>query len=630
MTSDFKDKILKWLTGNYGVYNGDNTPQYSAVSSHANNLLSYIQSQVGPDGFFISSILQGNNADNQGLGYTIIAGYDATTIKGFLIILDEDFDPVQTIKTYSSGTEFGIFEILNVGDDGNFFGIETVNPMVSPVKRFVMLNNILAKLPTETDYQVVLRQSYNLPANIKDAVSYSNLIKAPGQAKYLIVGSIYNGSFQYQPIATELQVVVGSSNTWTEYRYAGTDDYAPTDCWASWDSGGNLSFKIVGFSYISGFYYCEYTKSGSALTRATIGPDFGSFPNTIGAIIINETTAYVSAGIINLTVNETNYIYKVDYSGSALTQIYSKTGPTVDGPNTSGIALSKFNDEVYYSVKINKDTTPTAFIKYAGRIVGTYTYEYTIGEVAVELSIDLFMVRKQFNLYNFYIQANNSVYATIQIYNPLNFNGLAYQALNSMVPNSTILYDENDIAIFARNLYNRVINNNTTIATIQIPNNFINDISIVLQKLLSETNNILVSSDQVIVKNIYEEILLNFINTLMIINENDPDNEIINAVGATRLNNSISNLKDYDSSKMAKYKINYSDNTSSIVAIGVNSLVYSSLSVTYLFTVYVPLDKTISNIQLISYDESTIYQTIDTSSFVGGKYYSISQKVEVI
>lgn len=633
MTQDYKNKILNWLTANYSVENGINTPQYSAVSSRANNLLTYIQAQTTSGGFFLSTILQGVNADNQGLGFTIIAGYDDTTLKGFLIILDNDFDPVQTIKTYSSGTEFGKFDILNVGDDGNFFGIETVGVGgPTPYKRFIMLNNIIAKVPSATEYIVVLRQSYNLPANIKDATGYSNIIKAPGQAKYLIVGGIYNGSFQTQPIATELQVNVGTANVWTEYRYSGTDNYYPTDCLASWDGSGNLSFKIVGFSYLSGTYYCEYAKSGSALARTQNTTALG-FPNSLNAKVINSTTAYVCAGIINDITDETNYLYKVNYSSNTLTQIYSKTGPTVNGPNTSGISLEKFNDELFYTVVMNKDATPTAHIRYIGRIIDTNTYEVLIGETPLELSIDLFMVQRQFNLYNFYYQFNYTVYSTTQVYNSINYNGLPYQALNSMVPNSAILYDINDVAIFARNLYNRVINNNTTISTIQVPNNFINDMTVVIQNLVSETGNILINNAQNITKNIYEELLINFVNTIMVKNANDTGNEIINSQGAVRFNNSISNLKDYDNCKITKYKINYGDGSSVIHSINLDNVVRTygtNPSATYIIAFYVPDNMTVESIQLLSEDELTAFQTIDTSNLVGNKYYNISQKVEVI
>lgn len=631
MTQDFKNKILNWLTGNYSVGSGTNSPQYSPVSSRANNLLAYIQAQTTSGSFFLSSILQGTNANNQGVGFTIIAGYDDTTLKGFLIILDNDFEPIQTIKTYSSGTEFGIFDILNVGDDGNFFGIETVGfGGPTPYKRFIMLNNIIAKVPSATEYKVVLRQSYNLPANIKDANSYSNIIKAPSQAKYLIVGGIYNGSFQTQPIATELQVNVGTANTWTEYRYSGTDDYYPTDCLASWDGSGNLSFVIAGFSYISGTYYCEYAKSGSVLNRARNNTELES-PQTVNAKIINSTTAYVCAGIINGITTETNYLYKVNYGGNTLTQIYSKTGPTVNGPNISGIRLEKFNDEVFYTVIMNKDTTPTAHIRYVGRIIDINTYEVLIGEAPLELSIDLFMVQKQFNLYNFYYQFNNTVYTTNQVYNPLNYNGVDYQALNSMVPNSVNIYDPNGVVIFARNLYNRIVNNNTTVSTIEVPSDFMNDVTIQLKELISQTNNIMVSDNMEIVKNNYEELLINFVNSIIVKNSNNINNVLINNTASNRINNSVSNpsVLDYNNSKIGKYKINYGNGTSVINLINPD-LTFTGLSTNYIITVYVPIDYGITSIQLLSNDEGTVYQTIDCSNLENNKYYTINQKMEVI
>ena len=50
-----------------------------------------------------------------------------------------------------------------------------------------MLNNVSIKLPTQDEYSLNLRQSYNLPNDIKD-YDYKLLRKAPNQAKYLLGG----------------------------------------------------------------------------------------------------------------------------------------------------------------------------------------------------------------------------------------------------------------------------------------------------------------------------------------------------------------------------------------------------------------------------------------------------------
>ena len=53
-------------------------------------------------------------------------------------------------------------------------------------------------------------------------------------------------------------------------------------------------------------------------------------------------------------------------------------------------------------------------------------------------------------------------------------------------------------------------------------------------------------------------------------------------------------------------------------------------SVRYSFAIFVPTAKSIENIQLISNDENTIYQTIDTSNLEQEKFYLITQDVKVI
>ena len=128
MTNDYKEKLLKWISGNYQIETGTNSPQFTTPLSRTNNFATLFSSQF-PYGYFLSTVLQGYNADNNGVGYTLIAGSyyiddTETTMRGFVTILDNDFDIVQTITRYSSGTYLGVYETLNVGDDGNFFGIE--------------------------------------------------------------------------------------------------------------------------------------------------------------------------------------------------------------------------------------------------------------------------------------------------------------------------------------------------------------------------------------------------------------------------------------------------------------------------------------------------------------------------
>jgi hypothetical protein len=152
----------------------------------------------------------------------------------------------------------------------------------------------------------------------------------------------------------------------------------------------------------------------------------------------------------------------------------------------------------------------------------------------------------------------------------------------------------------------------------------LNDIDIEQQDLLGQTNGTLITNTDTIQKNIYEDLFINFYNTLTMQNQNTP-NYITNLNGSTRLNNSISASLDYENVLISKIKINYTDETSTIKgitkAIQVSQFVYN-----FNFQIYV--DKPILNIELISNDENTVYQTINLTTQVG-KYYNINQQVEI-
>nr|DAP56934.1 MAG TPA: hypothetical protein [Caudoviricetes sp.] len=633
MTNDYKEKLLKWISGNYQIETGTNSPQFTTPLSRTNNFATLFSSQF-PNGYFLSTALQGYNADNNGVGYTLIAGSyyiddTATTMRGFVTILDNDFDIVQTITQYSSGTYLGIFEAINVGTDGNFFGIENNNG----IKRFVMLNNIIAKLPSETEYKVVLRQSYNVPDTSKlYSASVTGIIKAPGIAKYCVYGNYFENPSR-KPLVTEIEVNVGSTNNWIDYTYSGDVEFYASDCLPSWNKNGDLSFKMVGIENIgsgtNNYAFCMYSTTGvTTLTRQQIGSGLG-VGKTMDMKILTANDIYACFSEFGST-SMNLYMYKVNVSNYTLNTFYTKNTPIVESEYNSGIAILKNGAELFYSVSANKDTTPTKTLYYFGKVIGSQAYEYYLGEFDPSLT-NLFSVQKQFNLYDYYMQVENVVYDMKQVYNPLNYNGLPYQALNSMVPNSVNIYDPNGVVIFARNLYNRIVNNNTTISTVEVPNDFMNDVTIQLKELISQTNNVMVSDSMEIVKNVYEELLINFVNSIIVKNSNNINNVIINNTASNRINNSVSNpsVLDYNNSKIGKYKINYGNGTSVINPINTD-LTFAGLSTNYIITVYVPIDYGITSIQLLSNDETTIYQTIDCSNLENNKYYTINQKMEVV
>lgn len=236
-----------------------------------------------------------------------------------------------------------------------------------------------------------------------------------------------------------------------------------------------------------------------------------------------------------------------------------------------------------------------------------------------------FYYKNNYNLVNLYAPMYSDINTTKKItldYNSINYNGEGYGNVNSLVPNKARLYDNNNKMIFARNLYNKVINANTTISTLNVPNINLNNIIIYNKSLIGETNYVLMNNQEEITKNIYENLNINFYVTLRMINNNNPNNQIFNQVGSNRINLSVSSVKDYNNAKATKIRINYSDNSFKI-----QNIIFDLVREAYTeFIVYV--NKNIASIDFISNDENTIYNTI-RPEFEVGKYYKISQSVYV-
>ena len=68
-------------------------------------------------------------------------------------------------------------------------------------------------------------------------------------------------------------------------------------------------------------------------------------------------------------------------------------------------------------------------------------------------------------------------------------------------------------------MYNIVVNGNTTTSTLEVPNTFVNEIEITPKELWGDSNQTLVSDTDSITTNIYETLLINYINTINMSNQ---------------------------------------------------------------------------------------------------------------
>lgn len=620
MTETFKEQLLNYLTGKIDKQSPANYPTFTAINIMQNNLYTYISNHTTQPQSSTYHLIKGKNGNGEELDQHLLYGIDEFDNSGFMVILDKQFFPVQFINTYSSGTKFGVFEELIVDDDGRFYGVEYLPG--SSTRRFIMLNNILIKSSNQNEYSVILRQSYSLPASLQTG-TINKLIKKPLANRYLFCATT---SSNY-PLAVEFTINVGEANEWTEYTYT-TNHCSISGAWASWDNDNNLNYKIIGIytSGNTGYLYVLYNNEGTMTVKNTFNlPDPQA--SWIQAVVLNEDNAYL--GYCNTDNNGiyNQFVYSI---GNSLSQIYDSGNTQIAMP-TSLVKSTLYTDGINVYLSFNLPNEDDTIDYYMGIIYGNQVYTINFGDLTYTTSQQLYATNTfhQFNLYTYYLQLGDMVYNAISIFNNLNYNALPYSNINGLVPHDVILSSNYGFPLFARNLYNKVINGNVTVSTVEIPNTLLNDVVIGQQILRSETNQNLVQANEELVTNIYETIDINFYNTITMKNSNDPTNEINNMNGAIKINQSISNFIDYSDTQATKVRINYSDNTHYIVAIDPSTQITISNNIaTYSFVIYAPTNKTISNLEILSYDETTSYVTID-GNFTPGKYYQVTQDVYV-
>ena len=645
MTNDFKQNLLNYFVGNMPRETGTTDEIIKKVEEIPESDFEPFLPNSWKN-FKFEGILKDKLTSN----IILYGGYKNTSNNsyGIIMILSQDFKPLKTYYQYDSGTYLRYVMAMNQADDGTFYllncvdypGDENVSFQTSE-KKFMMVNNFIQA------GKLIIRRSYTLPEDYKNFYAYK-IFKDVNSANYCFVGKILvqnkkNGNFKYQEIrVVTLKIEVGQANEWKKYDSDGSR-WLLGDCYVEYDENSNLFCEITLVNTTKAnkniyLWYKDYTATSFSLkTIATF--DYTPYIDSDGysnqSVFINKNEFYFVQnnqewGISGTIEKKYIGLYYYNNVTSKLKTIYEKYLGDYDFCDLEAMYISANQNELYILYNTNIDSN--------NNVADYYFQRYTNRWNPIEIGLHKNFIRHQralyiTNIYNMlqaYIYPINprpvtwQLYNILEVYNSNNYNGEPYKNINSMIPNSGILYDDNNDVIFARNLYNKTVNDRVTQSTIEIPNNYLNDKMIAKQDLISETNSIMVDKSNIITKNIYETVYLNFINTLQMINNNDTNNPILNPVGAIRLNESISEVQDYDNQKISKAKINYKDGTNSIIPIAFTQ-VENTMRTN--FTIYV--NKGIINIELISQDEDTVYNTI-TSEFELNKTYSISQDVTAI
>lgn len=621
MTNDFKEQILNYLTGTIQEETPqDNPTHYIEKETLINNLYTNITNEIGSNNFSIIKVIQSKTNSN-----IVINCKNANNNNSFLIVTDKDFNILGYFDEFSSGVSFRMFTGFNIDENGYFYTIESDHGFQLNNKRFLMLNNI-AVPNANGEYQVKIRKSYAVP---NTTVLYNNsiqgLYKAIGQSIYVIL----NADGSANRYLTKLTINVGTNNDWQDNAINGV---VGNDQILSVDSEGNIFFKTINVGIPSGLYTYNislYTYNNGTETTEIISDTIinGTDMWRTTAKFLNINEVYIGYKTADTENTNTEYIIgHLDTTTKTLTKVFST--PSVYSAiynDTNFLMFYRIDNEMMFKFNVITNSSTNEFNIIVGRLIGLENQSTLLasGITPLTTNADFFVVVKTFNLYQYLAQYNDNAYSTKEIYQVNGYNGDSYINTNCLIPDISYLYSNNKL-VFARTLYNKQVNGNTTISTIEIPYNYLNEISIQPKQLLGQTKMILNNDINPITKNIYETLDINFINTISM---QDNDNSI-NLSGASKLNASATSTNNYNQTQIGYYRLNYTDGTTEDFKINPSEYTPTNeYSGTYNFVIYVA--KPITNINILSNDKTTVYATLNLVLEVG-KYYKINQNVEVV
>lgn len=641
MTNDYKEKLLNYLTGNIQEGTESSTPYYLEQSKRANN-------NAIVTGFYKTEIIDtlycrdGNGNYN---GKVLVYGNGNTSNNqsvwnGFIQLYDNNFNLIKMFKEYSSGTKFSVFEKLNIDEIGQIYGID----YSSNKHRFIMLNNISEK-GNLLDYQCVLRQSYFLQDDISNTfinidsfgvTSYMLCVEKSKQSALYFMGGLDGGmDFLY---GESFRINVGAENEWIEYTdgvvYHGTF----IDSYVYFDQDDNIScnFYFKEQDANDKYVITRTSNTGTSLNQwVTLVEDLEQYVAnilTVTGIIINENKFYFSVSGYD---SSKTYVKEFLYNNGNITNVYNKEVNAVLQNGATKAYFAMLNNQYFTVITIGSQVSGLNLIGdvYVNLLTDeSVDYEAHIEDSVYLTSLQMIAVSNVYNIYSILYSAYPSnvvdpdfITYTIKYIHRNGYNGEEYEGNSSLLPQQGILFDSQDNLIFARDLYNFKVYNNRSISTLNVPNTYLNNVSIAKENLIGDTNVTLIENTESIDKNIYEDLYINFNNQIKMQNRNNT-NYVDNESGAIRVNQSSSKLLDYSNAKASKIRVNYDDDTTYITS------AYNTITddvCTYQIGIKVPNDTNIKSIEIISNDENTTYQTITGLNLENNKYYIISQDVHI-
>lgn len=610
MTNESKENLLKVLLNEPNETPGTNIG--TLISDGYKN--TYISSST------VQSQLTYNN-------YTIIL---FTT--GEVVLYDNEYNVLMQSYLYISGTQVTLWAI-DIDEEGMLYGIAYNGSRAY----LVYMNNITQK-DAEGNYRLQLRKSYDIWDMITEignelgtsiSIRKITLKKCPTDSRFIIIidGDIDNNT-NVNLIVINYHVNVGTPNTY-EYRASAVGTYAENitqSIYINWEDNNEYVYMFSINCNLNAFDY--YTPSEVKYYWNRVDFSEGS---TINSILMHSNGACVKTGAMTQAVlTGSERVWFVDTvknpdTQNLTTRLYLYRDYTlhekfkVFGTIYCNSNALYINNQLFISIQPKIDDSNNEHILF--HAIGDNAYkllDYTEGYYNWAL-----LITNNFNLYG--INLNNKCYK--YVYNATGYNGTGYFSDKSVTAESTTLYgintggSSNIVPIFARNLYNKIIIGNSIISTVQVPFNYLNNSIILKEDLVSKTNTVIDEDNQEIIKNKYEELYINNIDSYKVFDNNI--GSVYNQNSSLELVYNITNgfNRNY---KITKYRINYNNGTHRDYSI--QHITRNGQNAT--IEIYVK-NEDIDNIQIYDDAFSYAFASIDMQYYDLNKIYKITEHIKV-
>ena len=616
MTEEYKNNVLRQLTGQLVEGTGNERPQFITTNPDTNTINNYIiNNDYDADHTFVYKFSYTRN-NQQILFYEELD--DGMPVSCFIVITDMNLSPIGIIKQWSSGTAFRRWDtpIDNDTGEGRIYFIDRYQNTY----RIVYMTDPTSKKVGD-DYEAEMLSSYNIQFTSPNNEYPVRIAKNTEEGTFAIF-SFNNSTNKISLI--EFVINVGGTNEWNYYTY---------------------NTAVPGFSYDSAMYpiwteelecrlcFVDYSNltikvlntkdSGGTLSlvlQKTISLPAGAqqYTNHIASLVMKNYNYLYCYSQGQIADDGTSHLYEVDLNAGVMQSLFST-------PNYSYFFIQCVNGEIFFTRQTFDPLEYTDLI-YFGMVANSEYYEIYIGEFA-NFTPATFIINS-YNLYSIRIidgvYGTTGLYKLYMVYNSLNYNGASFNGIQSVISNSVILDGNDGSPVFARNLYNKTITQNTVESTVQIPAYQLNGIDIAEQKLISKNNNNIIFQYNDIQKNIYENVLMNFFNTLTIIDNNENKGKVMTNASSYFVNG-LEN-QDYNNLQALKFKVTYTDNTTYMGSIGNITIDDDTNTATMEFMFYSGVG--VSKVEIMSNDETIIYASVD-EAYDPASLYKITQEITI-